>query len=470
MKTLYLECGMGAAGDMLTAALLELLPDADAFIAKLNSLGIPDVVISREPSVKCGITGTHISVKVHGLEESEEMHDHGHGEHDHHHEHEHGEHCHDHGEHEHCHEHEHGEHCHGHGEHDHCHEHEHGEHCHGHGGHEHCHEHDHGHEHDGHAHSHHHSHTSLADVEHIVRGHLNVPDKVRDDILAVYGLIAEAESHVHGVPVTEIHFHEVGTMDALADVTAVCLLINELAPDEVVVSPVHTGSGFVRCAHGVLPVPAPATAYLLQDIPSYGGSVKGELCTPTGAALLKHFANRFGDRPVMRMQAIGYGMGTKDFPMANCVRAMLGETESRTDIVSELSCNVDDMTAEELGFAMERLFEGGAYEVYTVPIGMKKSRPGTLLRCMCDPDRKEDMIRLMFRHTSTIGVRETLTRRFVLDRDIRTIETPYGDVRVKESSGYGVSRRKLEYEDLAEIAREQGRSIAEIRAELTDLL
>ena len=259
-------------------------------------------------------------------------------------------------------------------------------------------------------------------------------------------------------------------MDAIADVAAVCLLMNEIAPDEVIASPIHVGSGYVRCAHGVLPVPAPATAYLLQGIPTYGGVIKSELCTPTGAALLKYFAKSFGERPVMTVQSIGYGMGNKDFPTANCVRAMLGETEVQTDIVSELSCNVDDMTAEELGFAMERLFEGGAFEVYTVPVGMKKSRPGTLLRVMCDPQKKEEMVRLMYRYTTTIGVRETVTRRFVLDRNIRTIETPYGSVRVKESTGYGVTRKKLEYDDIAKIAREQGKSIAEIRAELKKLI
>ena len=303
-----------------------------------------------------------------------------------------------------------------------------------------------------------------------MRGHLKVSDRIKDDIMNVYGLIAEAESHAHGEPVTEIHFHEVGTMDAIADVAAVCLLMDELSPDEVIASPVHVGSGYVRCAHGILPVPAPATAFLLRDIPTYGGEINGELCTPTGAALLRYFVDRFGDRPVMRTHAIGYGMGKKDFPRANCVRAMIGETEDRTDIVSELSCNVDDMTAEEIGFAMERLFDGGAFEVYTVPVGMKKSRPGTLIRVMCDPQKKEEMVRLMYRYTTTIGVRETVTHRFVLDRNIRTIETPYGDVRVKESTGYGVTRRKLEYEDLARIAREQGKSVAQIRDELKDKL
>ena len=287
--------------------------------------------------------------------------------------------------------------------------------------------------------------------------------------MAVYGLIARAESHVHGVPVTEIHFHEVGTMDAVADVTAVCLLMNELSPDEVVVSPVHVGSGQVNCAHGVLPVPAPATAYILKDVPIYGGEIRGELCTPTGAALLRHFATRFGAMPVMKTHAIGYGMGKKDFPWANCVRAMLGETADQTDTVLELSCNVDDMTAEAVGFAMERLFEGGALEVYTVPIGMKKSRPGTLLRVMCTERDKEKMVGLLFQHTTTIGVREAVTRRYVLDRSIETVQTPYGEVRRKVASGWGVSRAKYEYDDLARIARERNISLDETKALLEDL-
>ncbi|MCH5324255.1 MAG: nickel pincer cofactor biosynthesis protein LarC [Eubacterium sp.] len=409
MKTLYLDCSMGAAGDMLTAALVDLLPEPDKFIDELNALGIPDVKIAKQSAVKCGITGTHISVTVNGEEENEEMHHH----------------------HEHTHEHTH----------------------------EHEHEHEHSHEH-GHTHTHHHS--SMHDIEHIL-SHISLPQKVREDVLAVYGLIAEAESAAHGVPMTQIHFHEVGTMDAVADVSAVCLLMDRLSPDEVIVSPVHVGSGQVKCAHGILPVPAPATAYILKDVPIYGGEINGELCTPTGAALLKHFATRFGAMPVMKTQAIGYGMGKKDFPAANCVRAMLGETADKTDEVSELSCNVDDMTAEEIGFAMERLFEVGALEVYTVPIGMKKSRPGILLRVMCKEQDRENLLSLIFKHTTTIGVRETATRRYILDRSIETLDTPYGTVHIKKSCGYGVSRVKYEYDDLARIAAEKNISIEDAR-------
>ena len=437
MKTLYLDCGMGAAGDMLTAALLELLPDPDRFVGKLNALGIPGVEFRREKAVKCGITGTRMTVLVHGEEEGVEDPLHGH-EHTHEHEHEH--------EHEHDHEHEH--------EHEHDHEHEHE--------HEHDHEHEHTHEHG------HHHHSGMHEIERIVSD-LKLPENVEKDVLAVYRLIAEAESHAHGVPVSEIHFHEVGTTDAVADITAVCLLMKELAPDEVISSPVHVGCGQVRCAHGILPVPAPATAFLLQGIPTYGGGVKGELCTPTGAALLKHFVTRFGDMPMMKTQAIGYGMGKKDFEAANCVRAMLGEGEDKTDTVFELSCNVDDMTAEEIGFAMDRLFEGGANEVFTIPIGMKKSRPGSLLRVMCrEPDR-EKMLHLIFKYTSTLGVRQTPTRRYILDRRIETVETPYGKIRRKLSSGYGVSLAKYEYDDLAKIAQEQGISLEEVKKLLKDL-
>ena len=433
MKTLYLDCGMGAAGDMLTAALLELLPDREKMLERLNGLGIPGVETVCEKTQKCGIGGTCVSVRVHGEEESEELygHDAAHA-HDHEHTHETG-HAHDH---EHTHETEHV--------HDHEHTHEAGE---------------------THSPAHHH-HSGMHEIEHIVN-HLPVSERIRKDILAVFGMIAEAESHVHGVPVTEIHFHEVGTMDAVADITAVCVLMDQIAPDQVIVSPVHVGSGQVKCAHGILPVPAPASAYILKDVPIYGGEIRGELCTPTGAALLKYFASRFGAMPVMRTLAIGYGMGKKDFPAANCVRALLGETEGAGDTVAELVCNVDDMTAEAIGFAGETLLEAGALEVYTVAAGMKKSRPGTVLHVMCAESVKDKMAELIFKHTTTIGIRENISRRYTLSRSMQKIQTPYGEVRKKFSEGYGVTREKYEYEDLARIAREQGMSIQEVLEALT---
>lgn len=388
MRTLYIDCGMGAAGDMLTAALLELLPDREGFLKKMNGLGIPGVTITAERSTKCGINGTHIRVTVHGEEETEHMYAH-----------------------------------------------------------------------------HHHHHGSMRDIRSIVSS-LAIPTMVKLDIMSVYEEIAQAESHAHCVPVEQIHFHEVGTMDAIADITAVCLLMHELDADQIIASPVHVGSGQVRCAHGTLPVPAPATAYILRNVPIYGGSIKGELCTPTGAALLKHFVTEFGDMPTMKVKTIGYGMGKKDFERANCVRVLMGETQEKPEGIWEFNCNIDDMTGEQIGFALETLMEQGALDVFTIPIGMKKSRPGILLTVLCKEADKKKMISLMFKHTTTLGIRENFCNRYTLERKVETVDTPYGVIRKKVSSGYGVRRSKYEYEDIAKTAKANNLSIAQILSEL----
>ena len=383
MKVLYLDCPMGCAGDMLTAALLELFPDPVEVLAELNGLGIPSVKFIRQKSIKCGITGTHMRVFV---GDEEECCDCGH---------------------------------------------------------------------------HHHHHAGLTDIAHIV-GHLKASDKVKQQVLEIYNIIAQAESKVHGEPVEQIHFHEVGAMDAIADITAVCYLMDKLGAEKVYASPVHVGSGQVKCAHGVLPVPAPATALILQGVPIYGGEINGELCTPTGAALLKYYVNHFGEMPVMAVSAIGYGMGKKDFDRPNCVRVMIGEAAGETDDILELSCNLDDMTGEEIGFALEQLMDGGALDVFTTPIGMKKSRPGIMLTVLCRPEDKEKLLPLIFRHTTTLGVRENRLHRYTLERKVETVQTPYGPVRQKVATGYGVERKKYEYEDLARLARENGVSLKDI--------
>ena len=388
MKTLYFECNMGAAGDMIMSALLELHPQPDSFMEKLNGLGIPNVTFKKTTSVKCGISGTHVEVFVGGVLEDEHIHEHEHGHH-------------------------------------------------------------------------HHSHSSMHEIEHII-GHLDIPENVRNDAIGVYKLIAEAESHAHGCEISEIHFHEVGTMDAVADVVGTCLLINELNADRIIASPINVGSGQVRCAHGILPVPAPATAHILGGVPIYSNDIRGELCTPTGAAILKYFAEDFIPMPTMPVSKIGYGMGSKDFEAANCVRVMLGETQDKSDTVSELCCNLDDMTGEAIGFAVSRLFDAGALDVFTTPIGMKKNRPGILLTCICRENQRNEMLGLIFKHTTTIGVREYITNRYTLDRTMETAHTQFGDVRVKRSSGWGVSRIKAEYDDMEKIARENNISISDI--------
>ncbi len=447
MKTLYLDCSMGAAGDMLTAALYEILDDdkKKEFLDTVNGAGLDGVTSTPEPSVKCGIKGTHIKVLVDGREEGEHHHDHGHS-HDHEHSQEHG---HEHG---HEHSHEHG--------YDHGHDHDHENY------HEHGHEHEHAHGHENRDHGPHHDHSSMHDIEHLIDS-LSLPDKVKQDAVSVYRLIADAEAHAHDKPVTDIHFHEVGTKDAVMDVISACLLMNMIKPDRILASEINTGSGHVHCAHGILPVPAPATAYILRNVPAYQGNIKCELCTPTGAALIKYFVSDYGTMPVMRTEIIGYGMGKKDLEQANCVRAFLGEQGSGEERVVEFKCNVDDMTPEMTGHAMEVLFKEGALEVYTIQAGMKKSRPGIEFNVMCREGDRDKILKLIFKHTTTLGVREYTSRRYALSRRIEERDTDYGRIRLKVSEGFGVKRQKWEYDDISRVADEKGLSVEEVMAGLT---
>ena len=472
-NVLYLDLGMGAAGDMLAASLFDLLSEneREEFLAEMNHAGLPDTLIKAEQVQKSGISGIHYRVQIHGEEElSSDMHDHAHEhEHghmhgyDHTHEHHHG-YGHDHvSEHEHAPEYEHG--------HDHAHEHSHEY------GHGHEHQHGHGQEHTQelsheHGHGHTHEHHSMEEILSRVSA-LALPERVKQDITAIYRDIAQAESRVHGRPVNEVHLHEVGMLDAIADIASVSLLLYKLAPDRICASPITTGFGAVRCAHGILPVPAPATAILLEGMPTRAGQVEGELCTPTGAALIRHFAGSFGHAPEMVPLRTGYGMGSKEFSRLNCIRATLGlidessrvgcEAAGATDEIIELACTVDDMTGEEIGFAVEELLRGGALDVWTSAVQMKKNRPGTIITVLCSEELRNAMIRLLFRHTSSIGVRETLHRRYILSRESGKKETAYGSIRTKTVSGYGTARSKAEYEDLASIARSSGLSLRDVR-------
>lgn len=425
MKTLYLECGMGAAGDMLTAALLDLFKEPEQIIDKLNRIGIPKVKYVIEDSEKCGIKGMHVRVLVDGIEEApadmdetfahKEMNDRMHNDHIHN---------------------------------DHVHDHQPGHHA--------------------------HHHSSMHDIENIIQG-LDVNDNVKKNAVEVYKLIAEAESNVHGKTVDEIHFHEVGSLDAVADVVAVCYLIDGLNPDNIIASPVRMGYGHVHCAHGVLPVPAPATAFILQKMPVYAGELEGEFCTPTGAALLKHFVKEYGNMPVMSIENTGCGMGSKNFPIANCLRAYIGENADSDgmyekdkihDRIIELRCNLDDMAPEDIAYATELLMDEGACDVYTLNIQMKKNRPGIMLCCMCKQNEKEKFAGLIFKHTSTIGIREYECNRYILKRENIVIDTGYGKVQAKKSEGYGTKRIKAEYEDIARIAKETGLPISEVRKKI----
>ena len=379
LRTLYLDCSLGAAGDMLAGALLELLPEPERFIEEVNALGIPHVRVSRQIRESAGIAGTHYRVEIDGNGEE-----------------------------------------------------------------------------DGHAHGH----RKMAEIEPLISG-LPVSEAVRRDAQAIYASIAEAESRVHGKPVTAVHFHEVGALDAIADVVSVCMLMERLEPDQILASRVCVGWGQVECAHGTLPVPAPATALLLKGVPAFGGNTEGEMCTPTGAALLRHFSKGFGALPAMTTEALGIGLGSRNYGGPSFVRAFIGESDAAGEQVAVLSCNLDDMTPEAIGFAQERLMKAGALDVWTQAIGMKKSRPGVMLCCLCRIEDEDEMVNIILKYTTSLGIRVRREGRVTLQRSFKTVETPHGPVTVKTAKGRGVVKSKPEYEDLARIAREQGISLLE---------
>lgn len=397
MKTLYIQCNMGCAGDMLMSALSELLPNKDEFFRKLNEIGLKDVIYESKAVERCGITGTLTDVKINGEIEESTDNDHNH-EHSHHH-------------------------------------------------------HDH----------HHHEHSDMKSITEIING-LNIPEKVKNDAIEVYNIIADAESKVHNKPVDLIHFHEVGNKDAIADIVGVSYIMYELDVDNICCSNINVGSGTVKCAHGILPVPAPATAFIMKGMPVYSNDVVGELCTPTGAALLKYFVNEYKPMPTIEIEKIGYGMGHKEFETANCVRAILGNTqEEKTDTITKLECNIDDMTGEEISFAEEMLFSAGARDVFTVPIYMKKNRPAVILTCLCVERDKNKIVETIFKHTSTIGIRESVMNRYVLNRKIEEKHTKLGTIQVKKSFGYGCEKEKVEYSTLSELALKNNMSISQVK-------
>jgi uncharacterized protein (TIGR00299 family) protein len=379
MKILYLDCGMGASGDMLLGALLELAGNQTKFLKTINSIGIPRVKISRKTLVKNGVAGNKVFVRIDGLEEG---HHHGHSD----------------------------------------------------------------------THSHHHR--KLQDVNKIINK-LKISKGVKDAALAVYQSIAQAEGKAHNCEVSQIHFHEVGELDAISDIVGTCMLIEELNAGKIIASPVNVGGGFVKCAHGVLPVPAPAAAELLKGVPVYSGEIKEELCTPTGAALLKYFVNEFSDMPQMKIDKIGYGFGSKEFETLNAVRAFIGETpDSLKEEVVKLECNLDDMTGEEIGFAFEKILENGALDVWTAPIQMKKNRPAVLFSVLCKKEQADFFAKLILKHTTTFGVRQEILSRHILDRKIKTKITPYGKIRIKAGFAGAIKKSKPEYEDVRTITAE----------------
>ena len=380
---LYFECNMGAAGDMISGALVDLFDDKNSIVKELNSLNLPHTQIKCSEKTQSSISGIHIDVIIDGDEERPDE--------EHHHHNYHG--------------------------------------------------------------------RNLSDINSIIN-YLAVDEKVKSDIINIYRLVAKAEAKAHNTEVDMVHFHELGMLDAVADITMCAYLINRLEVKKILSSPVNVGAGTVKCAHGVLPVPAPATANLLEGIPYYKSDIKTELCTPTGAAILKYFANDFTDVPVLdKVVKTGIGAGTKELSQANIIRAFLFESENS---ITELTCNIDDMTGEESGYALEKMISEGALDCFITPIIMKKSRPAYMLTVLCKNEDEEKFTRLIFKHTTTIGIRKYTPSRYTLERQFIN----ESGVQIKRSTGFGVNRSKAEFEDIKTYAEENDISLFEAKGKL----
>ena len=318
-----------------------------------------------------------------------------------------------------------------------------------------------------HEHSEHHVHgRGLQGVTDIINS-LSISDTCKQHAINVYNLVAQAEAKVHKSTVTQIHFHELGMLDAIADIVAICVLLEALKFDEIIISPIHVGTGTVHCAHGELPVPAPATMELLAGIPMYADyQITGELCTPTGAALAKYFGTSFSNMPVMTPVKISYGFGTKQFKRPNCIRAFVEIINDLEDTIIEMSSNLDDMTPEEIGFAVEQLLLSPALDVFTTPIMMKKQRPSTMLTVLCKVDDINDVRDLIFKHTTSLGIRYHRCERYILKRSTGNIDWEGHTIAFKESSGFGVVRHKYEYDSLAAIAKHNDMSLLDLKRQL----
>lgn len=453
-KILYLECNSGISGDMTVGALLDLGADRGALERALGSLGVGGYHLHFGRTKKCGLDAFDFDVH---LEEGDGEHHH------HHHEHEegvHGHHHHEHGEEGHFQEHVEAGHHHEHGTEGHFHEHGEVGHHHGHGeehGHSHAMaEHIHG---SGAEHHHHpHVHRNYADICAII-DRLDSNDRVKELAKRMFRIVAEAESKAHGLPIDQVHFHEVGAIDSIVDIIGVAVCLDSLGIENVVVSPLAEGSGYVRCQHGVIPVPVPATANIAQ---THGLTLRltdndGEMVTPTGAAIAAAVKTMDRLPASCRIVKTGMGAGKKDFKQANVLRAMILETEeSAGDQMWVMESNIDDCTGEMLGFAMEMILAAGAADVWATPIFMKKNRPAYMVSVLCREDKVEELETLVLTQTTTIGVRRYPVSRTIMDRRNETVSTRFGDAQVKVCGYKGKQYFYPEYESVKTICREHG--------------
>jgi len=418
-RILYLECYSGISGDMTVGALLDLGADRDALLRALESLGVDGYHLHFGRTKKCGIDAFDFDVH---LEDGGHHHD-GAGHH-----------------HEHCHD--------GHHHHDHCHDDA-----------DHYHEHSHD---DGH-HEHSHAHRNLYDILSII-DRLEAPQRAGELARRMFQIVAEAESKAHGLPIEEVHFHEVGAVDSIVDIVATAVCVDLLDVDKVIVSPLREGRGYVKCQHGTMPVPVPATANIAA---AHGLQLvltdnEGEMVTPTGAAIAAALDCGEELPEGYRIEKIGLGAGKKEFKNANILRAMILTAKAEEGPMVKLETNLDDCTGEALGFTMERLFEAGAADVWYTPIFMKKNRPAYQLSVLCRKELADAMEDIIFRHITTIGIRRLKVERTVLPRRIETVDTPYGPVRVKVCQREDNEAAYPEYDSVSEICRREGLGFGEV--------
>lgn len=443
-KKLYFECTSGISGDMTVAALLDLGADEKVLREAISSIPASgfDIKISRVK--KSGVDACDFDVL---LDAAHENHDHDmeylHGVGRHHEEHEHT-HDHHHEGHEHTHEHSHEGH-------EHTHEHSHEEHEHTHGHHHEKHEHMHSH------HHHHHEHRGLPDILEII-DQCKMTDSAKDLAKKIFDIVAVAEAKAHGLPKEKVHFHEVGAIDSIVDIISVAVCFDNLGIEDVIIPVLYEGSGSVRCQHGILPVPVPATANIVE---AYGLKLHkmdfmGEFVTPTGAAIAAAIKTEEKLPAIFSVVKTGIGAGKREYEKASILRVMILEVEEEKEreSICKLETNIDDCTGENLGFVMGRLLEAGAKDVNYLPIYMKKNRPAYEIHILCDEKDEEKMEQILFEETTTIGIRKMIMERTILKREIREIESEYGKYRVKVCKLGDRERYYPEYEDVARLAKE----------------
>ncbi len=393
MKTLYFDCSSGISGNMTLGALVEILGDEQYLVEELKKLQVDGYHIEISKKVKNGITGTYVDVVLE---------DHHHHEHDHHHE-------------EHHHEHE-------------------------------------------HEHEHHHEHRNLHDVNHIIENS-NLEEETKQLAKRIFRRVAEAESKVHHKSIEEVHFHEVGAIDSIVDIVGTAILINKIHPDKIISSVVNDGYGFIECAHGTMSVPVPATSEIFSKagVKCRQIDIDTELVTPTGAAIISELATEFTVMPTMTVQKIGWGAGKKDLKIPNVLKVYLGEMEETLEEqeIAVMETNIDDTTGEILGYTAEKLIQNGALDVFFTPIYMKKGRPAYRLTVACRKENIEKLQTIIFRETTTIGIRYRYEKRNVLPREKVEVNTEYGLVQAKQVKLGEETYTYPEYESLKKIAEEQ---------------